>query len=209
MAMVCVGCPYFATVQAPPALTPYRSRTHTGEVRPRIWLAHTNAKKGLGATNSRKIELALRLGAKFENERAALPVGDPVGRDRGSDSQQLFDKHEAGKSVKVCTPIFRWEGNTNPVARRQLAAEIDAEAHPRPGTQIGGRRREVGSEERLYLGSKSLNPGGQRSEAAGRRKTIQSTLLTAPSGPALIRSSWIWTWPGERQVRRQPNRARS
>ena len=55
-----------------------------GEIGAGIGLAHADAEEDLAAADPGQEFLALRLAAEAQQERAALPVGDPVRRDGGA-----------------------------------------------------------------------------------------------------------------------------
>ena len=80
--IVGVAGPDFLAVQKPAFGRLHGARAHAGEVRARVGFTHANAKKRFTSANRRDVTLLLRFSTVFENQRRALPVGDPVGAHR-------------------------------------------------------------------------------------------------------------------------------
>ena len=115
----------------PPALRRARGAgAHAGQIGARIGLAHADAEEGLAAADARDVEGLLLRRAVLDDERAALPIGDPVRSHRGAGDQQLFRQHEARKRAASATTQRLGQGDAHPTARGQGAAEVRIEAGP-------------------------------------------------------------------------------
>ena len=73
--------PNFLSVDLPAALDLRCARAHRSEIGARIRLAHADREEDLAAHDARQEGRPLRLGAEAQQQRPALPVGDPVRRD--------------------------------------------------------------------------------------------------------------------------------
>ena len=122
--------PDFLTVQFPAAIDLFGAAAHAGQIRPRIRLAHPDAKEALARANPRQIALFLLFRSEPLNQRAALPIRDPMRRYRRTGGQQFFDDHETAEKPGLLPAIFLADGQAQPAAFGHLAAEIGRKPHP-------------------------------------------------------------------------------
>src|SRR5690606_17691166 len=132
--MLCVRGPDFAAVKYPAIVVFYRPRADAGQIGSRVGFAHANTKEGLGPADFWQIEFALCLAAITQDQRAALPVGNPVCRYRRTGAQQFFRNDEAGEIALVCAAVLLRQGKAQPPLLRQFFAEVGVKSHPGTGT---------------------------------------------------------------------------
>ncbi len=104
---------------------------HAGEVGARAGLAHADAEAELAARDAGQQRLPLLLGAEAQQQRPALPVGDPVRADGGARDQQLLDHDIAFGSGALVAAIPLRPCHADPALRAELFAELAAAARPR------------------------------------------------------------------------------
>src|SRR3546814_6442498 len=107
-----VGRPYLLAIESPARRGAFGAGANARQVRSRSRLAHSDAKIYLAAADARQIAAALVLAAEIQDQRGALPVGDPVRRDRGAQRQQFFDDHEARKGTAPAAAIVARQGRS-------------------------------------------------------------------------------------------------
>ena len=153
------GRPYLLPVDPPAARGALGAGANARKVRSRSRLAHPDAEEQFAAANARQIKLALRLGPVIQDQRRALPVGDPVRRHRRAGRQQFLDDDEPRERAALAAAIDLGKRQAEQPCGAQLAAEIGVEPLPRPGADVGGprRRRRLGERadaaaQRLILG---------------------------------------------------------
>jgi hypothetical protein len=107
-----------------------RARPDAGEVGTRIRFAHADGKIGLAPRDARKHVAALFLGAKFQQQRTALAICDPVGCNRRAGCKQLLDNDVALECGSLVTAIGLRPCQPDQSARTKALAEFRAEAAP-------------------------------------------------------------------------------
>ena len=157
-----VGGPDLLPVDAPAGLGPRRAGADACEVGSRPRLAHPDAEEQLAAADARDIGLPLLLGPEIEDQRRALPVGDPVRRDRRPCRQQFLHDHKAREGSALVPAIALGEGQPQKAGLAQPPAERGIEPRPRPGAAIVGQRRDRLGDERADRGTDRFVFGRQR-----------------------------------------------
>ena len=133
-----------------------------GEVGAGLRLAHADAEEDFAAADARQDGALLRLAAVAQDQRRALPLGDPVRRDRRAAREQLLDQHEARERVAAAAAVFARQREADPAARAERAAEAGVEAEPRARAHVGGHAGERVVEEAPHLGAERLGRRRQR-----------------------------------------------
>src|SRR5690606_32953101 len=121
---------------APAALDLAAAGPDRDEVGAGIGLAHADAEEDLATGDARQEALLLRLGADAQDERTALPVGDPVGGDGGARDQQFLGDDVALEAAPLVAAILARPGHADPAA----GAEQPAEGDVGMGAEIAARR---------------------------------------------------------------------
>jgi len=75
--------------------------------------------------------------AEPQEQRRALPVGNPVRTDRSTRRQQLFDHHVAFELAALVSAIFLRPGHAEQACFPELAAEIGIGLGPAVGAADG------------------------------------------------------------------------
>src|SRR3569623_1386241 len=170
------GGPYFGAGDAPSARHRLGTRAHRGEIGPRIGLAHADAEDAVAGGDARQDRFALRLAAELEQGRPALPVGDPVRRDRRAGGERLLDHDFTFERRSLMPAIALWPSHAEPAARAERPAEIAVEAVPALGAlQRGAPGKRLGK-ARAYLAAQLL--GGSVARRGGEREHGPHTDVT-------------------------------
>src|SRR3546814_1534830 len=111
------------------------------EVRSRSGLAHPDAEEDFAATDARQIVPTLFLAAEIQDQRRALPVGDPVRRDRSAERQQFLDDDETREGAALATAIVARQRQAEKTRLAELATEGGVETLPRPHALVGAADR--------------------------------------------------------------------
>src|ERR1700751_3093388 len=117
--------PYLAAADRPAPLNLLRRRTHGGEVRSRLRLAHPQAEDVLGADDTRQQLLLQLVAAVTQNRRADLPIGDPVGGYRRFSPQELLGDNQTRPRVQAAAAEFHRPRDTDEPLRGELAGELE------------------------------------------------------------------------------------
>ena len=152
-----VAGPYLGAVDAPAIVGPHRAGAHRGEVGAGIGLAHADGEVAFACGNPREDCLALLLAAEAQQQRAALPVRDPVRVDRRAGRQQLLDHDVALERRALVSAVARGPSHADPAARAEGTAEggrpVRAEVGIRPpalcGLRIGDEGADLGTQRVL------------------------------------------------------------
>ncbi|KAG1316329.1 hypothetical protein G6F62_013579 [Rhizopus arrhizus] len=108
-----------------------------GQVGTGSWFAHADAEECLGPADAGQVERLLGCRAVFVDQRCALAVRDPVGRHRRTRAQQFFRQPEAREVAARRAAMFPRQGQAQPAAFCQLAAEGRVVSHPGPRALVG------------------------------------------------------------------------
>src|SRR5499425_2220458 len=101
-----------------------------GEVRARVRLAHADGEGELAPGDAGEEALALLLGAEAQEERAALPVGDPVGGGGGARGQRLLEDYVALQRRPLVAAVLLRPRHADEARLAELARELAVEAAP-------------------------------------------------------------------------------
>ena len=148
-----VGGPHLGAVHAVAAVDGRRPRADGGEVGARVGLAHADGEGQLAPRDGGHEALALRLGAEAEQQRTALPVGDPVGADGRAGRQQLLQHHVPLEERPLVAAVLLGPRHADPAPGAQLAAEGGIEPAPRPGLMVRRLAADGLAEELAHLGA--------------------------------------------------------
>src|SRR5690606_30077282 len=127
--------PDLPPVDLPPAVDLGGGRAERGEIGARVGLAHADAEIAFAAHDTRQDGLALFLRAEPEQQRAALPVGDPVERHGRAGRKQFLGDDVAIQRGPLVAAILLRPGHAEPALGAELAAEFGRVAG---GPGIGG-----------------------------------------------------------------------
>src|SRR5262249_52741528 len=136
VADVSVARPHLGAVDPIAAVDLLGTRADRGEVRARVRLAHAGGERPRAAPDARQEALALLLRPEAQEQRAALPVGEPVGRDRGPCRQHLLQYDVAPESRPLVAAVLLGPYHPDPSAGTHLPAELAVEPAPRPGALV-------------------------------------------------------------------------
>ncbi len=146
------GGPDLGPIEAPAALDRACRGCHRGEVGTRVRLAHADREVDLAARDSGQKPFPLPFAAVAEEERARLPVGNPVGGHRGPGRQQLLDHDMAFERTSLATPVAAGPGHAEPAALAEAAAEGGVGAtQPRVAARHKAARGEFVAQEAADL----------------------------------------------------------
>ena len=119
-----------------PSFGPLGTGAHRGEIGAGVGLAHADGEVAFAGGDPGQDRLALRLAAEAQQQRAALPVCDPVGVDGRARRQQLLDHDVALQRRALVPAVAPGPGHPDPAARAQRTAEggrpVRAEVRIRP-----------------------------------------------------------------------------
>jgi hypothetical protein len=119
--------------------------------------------------DARDIGLALLFGTIAQDQRRALPVGDPVRGHRRAGAQQFLHHHEPGKWPALLPAISPGQRQPQEPRLPQRTAERGIEALPRSRPPIRRQSRDVTGDEGPDLRAQSLVLGRQR----GQRQRVE------------------------------------
>ncbi|MNL11437.1 hypothetical protein D3C87_1322730 [compost metagenome] len=173
-----IGGPDLAAVQAPSVGRGVGPSTDAGQVRPGSRFAHADAEEGLGPADARQIERFLVRRAVLEDQGRALAVGDPVRGHGRARAQQFLGQHEAGEVAARRAAVFARQGQAQPAALGQLAAEAGVESHPGAGAFVGLQAVQRVRQKGTDLGAQGFVLGGD----GGEFKRIYHRVLRCGQG---------------------------
>jgi hypothetical protein len=147
----------------PAAVHPPRRRPDRGEVGARVRFGQPDGEVAGALGDGRQVPPLQELTAVPQQVRPDLPVGDPVGRDRGAGRQELLHHDVAFQRRAAGTAVLRRYRHADPAAFGQAAAERLVPSGE-PGVTGGdeGFRRPFGRKETTDLRSKLRGAGRQR-----------------------------------------------
>ena len=146
------GGPDLGPIEQPATLDLPGRGCHRGEVGARVRFAHPDREVELAARDARQESLPQFLAAVAEEERAGLPVGNPVGGHGGPGRQQLLDHDMALERTPLAAPVASGPGHAEPAALAQPAAEGGVGAtQPRVAARHKAARGEFVAQEAADL----------------------------------------------------------
>src|SRR4051794_7880461 len=134
--------PHFRAVDEKPALHGACARAHRREIRAGIRLTHADAEIALAGGDARQNVVFLLVGADAQEQRSALPVGDPMAADGSAGGQHFLEHHVALKRGALMSTVTLRPSHADPAARAHLAAELGIEAAPGTSALL---RRAIGN----------------------------------------------------------------
>src|SRR5438093_12463655 len=132
-----IAGPDLGAVDPVPPADLLRPRADGSEVGARVRLAHADGEGQLAARDPRQEALALLLGAEAQQERTALPVGDPMRGDGSPGRQHLLEHHVPLQGRALVPPVLLRPRQADPAAGADLLAEFTVEPAPRPRARVG------------------------------------------------------------------------
>ena len=177
-----VGGPQLLALEQPAVRIARGARAQPRQIGAALRLAHADAEEDISLADARQEEVELRGRAVLENQRPALPVGDPVRRHRRAAAQQLFGQHEAVKGVLAATAIGLGQRHADPAACRQRAAEVGVETHPRTRQPVHRPVAQRLFEEGAHSGAQRFGRSRNCAKCQGFDHGIQRNCRPAVSG---------------------------
>src|SRR4051794_37102530 len=170
MAAVAVGGPDLGAVDAVAAVDRDCPRSRRCQVGADIRLAQSDTDEAGAGGNPRQDFKALLFGARPQQQRTRLPIGNPVCRDRRAMRQHLFEHHIAFECGSLMTAVALRPGHADQAALAHLRAELGTPAVPAFGALQGGAAGQFGLEEVSYLTPQFFRFGTERRH--GKRELV-------------------------------------
>lgn len=174
-----IGRPDFPAIELPAARNPLGLGAQRGQVAAGLRLTQADAKGQLAAGNAGEDFSPLLLGAAAQDERAGLPVANPMRANGSTHRQQFLQHHHAFEATALMPAIGFGPDHADPAARAEFAGEIPVKPHPGAGAD---RWCPVAP----GLGQKGAQLGPQAGAAAGEAgqfKTHGVSLFTSAHAP--------------------------
>src|SRR5215467_14240374 len=142
-----VACPDLGAVDAVAALHTLGAGADGGEVRAGVRLAHADGESELALGDPGQEALALLLGAEAQQERATLPVGDPMGGGGGTRSERFLEDHVALQRRPLVSVVLLRPRHADEPRLPELAREFPVEATPGERALGGAAAAQLAGEE--------------------------------------------------------------
>src|SRR5215470_93795 len=142
-----VACPDLGAVDAVAALHALGAGADGGEVRAGVRLAHADGESELALGDPGQEALALLLGAEAQQERATLPVGDPMGGGGGTRSERFLEDHVALQRRPLVSVVLLRPRHADEARLPELAREFPVEATPGERALGGAAAAQLAGEE--------------------------------------------------------------
>src|SRR3990172_6075573 len=191
-----VARPDLGAVDAVAAFDALGPRADRGKVRARVGLAHPDGEGQLALRDPRQEALALLFRAEAQQQRPALPVGDPVRGGRRAGGQRLLEDDVALERAPLVAAVLLRPRHADEAGLAQLAREVAVEAAP--GERALGRARpaERAGEEVAYLLTDLLRLRGKLAQlevegghgaSSYRKRDRAMTMRCTSDGPSPMR----------------------
>ena len=145
MRLVRVARPHLRAGHLVAAADRDRAGADRGQIGAGIRLAHADREKDFAAADAGQKILALLVAAVAQQERPALPVGDPVAADRRAGCEQFLGDRIAFEKAALAAAIALRPRHADPAALAEAAAEIGGAVRaeiavrgPAPGGEFVG-----------------------------------------------------------------------
>src|SRR5262249_46536663 len=152
-AQVRVAGPDLGPVDLVAAGDPLRPRADGGEIGTGVRFTHTDGERQLTTRDPGQEALALLFRSEAQEQRTALPIGDPLRGDGRAGGQHLFQHDVPFERGSFVAPVLLGPGQADPSAGAHLLTELAIEAAPRASALVRGVAGERGPQERAYFGS--------------------------------------------------------
>src|SRR5215813_6047029 len=118
-----------------------------GKVRAGVRLTHADGEGELALGDPGQEALALFLGAEAQQERATLPVGDPMGRGGGARGERLLENHVALQRRPLVPAVLPRPRHGDEACLPEPARELAVEAAPGERALGGAAAAQLAGEE--------------------------------------------------------------
>src|ERR1035437_2672022 len=128
-----VAGPYLGAIDPPAAVGLCCFCFGSEQVGAGAWLAHADDEAQFAAANAGQDVLLDVLRCVFEQNRAALPVGNKVQAHRGVGDAEFFSDDVTLEKIALTAAVFFWPGHADPALGADALAEFAIVAVAVPG----------------------------------------------------------------------------